>query len=451
MSFTNTFLITFTCIAFLISCDRPASADSENGDSPTIHEQPNRQLYFEGEKEYHIKQAGENLSLNIKHNVSFETIFSEPWIKKTSTGILSKSSLIIEIEANNSNTERSGEVIIKCEEANLADTLKIIQERNDEDLYQDGQYTLLQKASTGDGVNLVIMGDGFTRKDLQKNGRYESTMQQAYDYFFSIDPYKSYKSYFNVYMLIAESKEEGINGDDNRFKAINNKFGSTYGDETEINCNTDLCFEYIQKISTIGKNTPTCAIIVLNSTKYAGTTYLYSNGSSLALCPMSSEEPPNDFEGIIHHEVGGHGFGFLCDEYIYYNTKIPKSPKNQIKEWQMSGYQMNVDFTDDTATVLWNKFISIDKYKHSGAYEGGSMYQYGIWRSEANSCMNNNIPYYNVQSRWVIVNRIMELNHIEYSLDDFIKADNVSQPIKTRTIDNKLPPLGSPQLIRTKR
>lgn len=191
MSFTNTFLITFTCIAFLISCDRPASADSENGDSPTIHEQPNRQLYFEGEKEYHIKQAGENLSLNIKHNVSFETIFSEPWIKKTSTGILSKSSLIIEIEANNSNTERSGEVIIKCEEANLADTLKIIQERNDEDLYQDGQYTLLQKASTGDGVNLVIMGDGFTRKDLQKNGRYESTMQQAYDYFFSIDPFST--------------------------------------------------------------------------------------------------------------------------------------------------------------------------------------------------------------------------------------------------------------------
>ena len=45
-----------------------------------------------------------------------------------------------------------------------------------------------------------------------------------------------------------------------------------------------------------------------------------------------------------------------------------------------------------------------------GVYEGGYEYQYGVWRSEENSCMNNNVPYFNVQSRWAIVNRIMKFS-----------------------------------------
>lgn len=164
---------------------------------------------------------------------------------------------------------------------------------------------------------------------------------------------------------------------------------------------------------------------------------------------MSSESSPNDFEGLIHHEAGGHGFGFLCDEYVYYQKNIPASRKQDIKEWQKLGFQMNLDFTNDPSSILWKDFIGLDKYKQVGAYEGGYEYQYGVWRSEENSCMNNNVPYFNVQSRWSIVKRIMQLSEKEFTIRDFIENDNVVPDIVTRNIvDKSFKPLGEPIWIR---
>lgn len=143
---------------------------------------------------------------------------------------------------------------------------------------------------------------------------------------------------------------------------------------------------------------------------------------------------------------GGHGFGFLCDEYVYYQQTIPESRKQNIKEWQEYGFQMNLDFTDDTSEVLWKDFMGMDKYKQVGVYEGGYEYQYGVWRSEENSCMNNNVPYFNVQSRWAIVNRIMKLAEKEFTVRDFMKADNPVLPdAATRSVAEKaFRPLGEP-------
>ena len=88
----------------------------------------------------------------------------------------------------------------------------------------------------------------------------------------------------------------------------------------------------------------------------------------------------------------------------------------------------------------------MDKYAPVGAYEGGYEYQYGVWRSEENSCMNNNIPYYNVQSRWNIVNRIMQLSDIEFSVQDFIENDHPIYPKGSRGLNTweKFVPLGNP-------
>lgn len=147
---------------------------------------------------------------------------------------------------------------------------------------------------------------------------------------------------------------------------------------------------------------------------------------------------------------GGHGFGFLCDEYVYYKQKMPESRKKKLKEWQELGFQMNLDFTSDSSSILWKDFIGLDKYKQVGAYEGGYEYQYGVWRSEENSCMNNNIPYFNVQSRWSIVRRIMQLSGREISIGDFIENDYVVLPyITSRAIDDKsFKPLGEPIWIK---
>ena len=65
------------------------------------------------------------------------------------------------------------------------------------------------------------------------------------------------------------------------------------------------------------------------------------------------------------------------------------------------------------------------------------------------SCMNNNIPYFNAQSRWCITKRIMELSDIQYNIQKFMENDQIPPIARTKSVfspDSK--PLGSPILIR---
>lgn len=425
-------------------------------------------LRFSVMKEYQADCSATRLSIEIKQNIAYDLMIQEDaraWITQVSNQIVpfpgiptsllavfeeGSDHLELDISENRENNERKAEVIIYNNDSFLSDTLHIIQQGRDSAFFSDGEYRQIQTSRYGNKVNIVLMGDGFTRNDFGVTGRYEKIMRQASDCFFSIEPYKSYRDFFNVYMVAAVSKEEGIN-ENGTIGKVNNKFATTYGEGTEITCNDDLCWEYARRVREIDVDLPVTVIVVLNSTKYAGTTYLYGDGNSIALCPMSQEEPPNDFAGVIHHEAGGHGFGFLSDEYVYYNKNMPESEKQNIKEWQKNGFQMNLDFTNDLLKIRWKDFIGLEKYKTTGAYAGGAMYQSGVWRSEANSCMNNNVPYYNVQSRWSIVGRIMKISGRDFSILDFINSDYVAYPKNfSRSIsDSKKPPLGSPNWIKS--
>lgn len=394
------------------------------------------------------------IKISINSNIDFSITISEKeeWIKisngfsatQQTKGFYLKNIITLEISENPTKEERIANVIISNQTYNLSDTLTIIQSGNPNEYYSDGSYKQLQKATKGNGVNLVFMGDGFTKEHLTINGQYEEIMKKAVEYFFSIEPFNSYRDFFTIYMMATESKEEGVNNE-NGNKQVNNKFQSTFGDGASISCNDDLCFEYARKIKELQPDKPITIIMPLNSNKYAGTTYLYANGNSIALCPISTEESPNDFEGLVHHEAGGHGFGFLCDEYVYYNRFIPEIRKQEVREWQQLGFQMNIDFTNNLSEILWKDFIGIGKYNHVSAYEGGYEYQYGIWRPEENSCMNDNIPYFNVQSRWSIAQRIMKLAGItDFSVNEFIANDNVPPYIPSRSAIKDMPPLGQP-------
>lgn len=412
-------------------------------------------LAIKGLKEYTLSSEGANINVELEQNVAYYIDFiddAETWIHQLSSGSLggfSNSSLSFLIDENQNKFKRVGKIAFINKEYLLSDTLMVIQEGGLVTWYLDGEYKQIQKTSKGD-ANLVVLGDGFLFNALREGGVYEKTVNEAISCFFSIEPYKSYRDYFNVYMVVAESEEEGV-GEKSFFggSSVNNKFGTAYGSGTEIVCNDELIFEYARKVKELPEDKPITVLVVLNSNKYAGTAYLYPDGNSIALCPMSTEEPPNDFEGIIHHEVGGHAFGFLLDEYVYNQSEMPEERKKEIKEWQKMGYQMNLDFTDDLSKIIWKDFIGIDKYASVGAYEGGYEYQFGVWRSEENSCMNNNIPYYNVQSRWSIVKRIMELSEIEFSVQNFIENDNPVYPTDSRAFNSwkSFVPLGNPVWI----
>jgi len=424
-----------------------------------IKQDAKAELQFEVE-EFYVDFGSRRFDIKIDQNIPYKLKIDNEgslWLSRyskwgnISTGEIGSMTfdsnvLTLEVDENDTSRERKAKVIVYNDIYHLSDTLFIVQKGSGLERYVDGDYIVMQKSERG-SVSLIVTGDGFMRKDLLHGGKYQKCMDSSVDYFFSIEPYKSYRDYFNIYMVVAESEEEGV-GEKNLFggSSAKNKFGTAYGSGTEIVCNDELIFEYARKIKELPEDKPITVLVVLNSDKYAGTAYLYPDGNSIALCPMSTAEPPNDFEGIVHHEAGGHAFGFLVDEYVYNQAEMPESRKKEIQEWQKQGYQMNLDFTDDLDKILWKDFIGIDKYAPVGAYEGGYEYQYGVWRSEENSCMNNNIPYYNVQSRWSIVKRIMDLSEIEFSVQDFIKNDYPEYPKDSRALNawENFVPLGTP-------
>jgi len=326
----------------------------------------------------------------------------------------------------------------------------------DLEIYKDKEVVLLHTASKGIGVDLIFMGDGFTKQDLIKaTGKYEKSIQQAIDYFFSIEPYKSYKEYFNVYMVVAESPEEGVN---NESGSVNNKFSSTYVGGVSISFNIDLCREYVALIKDL-KGAPLkfgdlTTIIILNSTKYAGGCWHWSDNFSISVLPMSANASPYDFKGLVNHEAGGHGFAMLADEYVNSGNRNLTIPQDKIEDGlkrRSWGRHFNVDFTNDLTQVQWKDFIGHPKYPMVGAYEGGLYYNYGVWRPEEGSCMINNIPYYNAPSRFAAIKRIMDINKLPFSFNDFVNTDVIDMDglyiARTKRAIIDMPPLNPPVFV----
>jgi hypothetical protein len=84
--------------------------------------------------------------------------------------------------------------------------------------------------------------------------------------------------------------------------------------------------------------------------------------------------------------------------------------------------------------VPWKDFIFHEKYSNIvDIFEGGYMHARGVYRSEQNSCMNNEIPYYSTISRYEIVKRIMQYAGEDLSFDKFVQNDVIETITTTST------------------
>ena len=307
--------------------------------------------------------------------------------------------------------------------------------------YGDGDLITLQTKGVGNGVNIVIMGDCFDAKDIA-DGKYLKAMQDAYTYFFDIEPYLTYKDYFNVYAVVGMSADSGL-GTVNTIREA--RFGSQYSLNTEIEPNFNTVFAGAC-VAPINDNVATTLIILIeNSNEYGSAIGLWGDGSAVALVPMSTDPAPYDFRGLIHHEAGGHGFGKLADECIYHNAFIQDcscpccNHSKEINEMKYCGFYSNISLTGDIHRVPWAHMIYDPQYSNVvDIYEGAYMHTRGVYRSEATSCMNNNIAYYNAISREAIVKRIMKYAGEEYSYEAFKAKDRESLPQTATTFGTRV-------------
>lgn len=318
---------------------------------------------------------------------------------------------------------RAGEIVFLLESKDRRVSMDV--QQYDCDNY-DGQ-VIAQNASVGAGVNIVFMGDCFDARDIAM-GSYMEGINEAIGYYFAIEPYKSYRDYFNIYTIVGMSDDSGM-GTVNTVKDA--KFGSQYS-LSGIAPNTQATYEYAMKAATVNEDNlnKTLVVMVENTQDYGGICYMWGDGSAIAVCPMSRDAYPFDFRGIVQHEAGGHGFAKLADEYIYHNAFIESCSCaccSHLKDFlagKALGWYRNLSTDGNYNSVEWAHLFAHPDYTNIvDMYEGGYFHSRGIYRSEANSCMNNNVPYYSAISRQEMVERIMEYAGLEFSLEDFYAKD----------------------------
>jgi hypothetical protein len=300
--------------------------------------------------------------------------------------------------------------------------------------------TLYIKSSKSKPVTLIVSSAEFTDTDLAPGGLFETKAKAAIDYLFSVEPYKSYKDYFNVYIIPAHSSDLGyvgtLKGTDYSytFKPAKSLIYMVY------NC-PDL---YNDKFDY----TKVAVSVLVNTQNYFGLTHSYSSGYAFAFSPIIDRTiswPGNngnvatntgDFRNIFIHEFGGHAFARLLDEYWYDDTKTYSGTSIEDEHaWSIPFGKNIVTANEAKTSYYWDHMIAgigtgTTFPKEARTYEGGgAAYGKGVYRPEQISIMDDNRPYFNAYSRQLIVERILGFAGETFDYETFCKKDVNYDPV----------------------
>ena len=357
----------------------------------------------------------------------------------------------VAIEPNLNNSEK---IVWITDGSALPDDISSI----DESLYYSTDYSkdktvkVLQKSSKGVGVDLVLMGDGYSDRMIA-SGEYDCDMERTVESIFQYEPFKSFRHLFNIYITYAVSENEVI-GKSTAFDSYDTR--ATVG---HIGSN-DLQRAHSYSMNASGKGDPrdVAMIVVLNSEVRDGVCINFLHASAEGEVFDYHNDPNWDdyhggngyavvsgpkqdgYEEIVIHEFG-HMFGKLADEYVNDGDdyqSISAQEKLNLQNFFPYGMNKNIDVTDAPSSIKWSHFLSDSRYSNSGTgiFEGANQYRTGVWRPSENSIMRNMSGQFNAPSREAIYYRIHKLaygKNWQYNFEDFVQWDlkNIQSESKT--------------------
>jgi hypothetical protein len=203
--------------------------------------------------------------------------------------------------------------------------------------------TLMDNGSPAEKVDLLILGDGYRKADLEK---FKADAKHFNDVMFGTSPFKEHARDFNVRAIEVSSQDSGIDKPDkNSWKATAlgtryNTFGSARYVLTEEN----------KALRDIAGAVPyDFILILLNDNRYGGGGIynLYTT------CFANTDQPSMAWQRdyVYVHEFG-HSFGGLGDEYyssqVSYNDFYPKG----VEPWEP-----NLTALTDPDHLKWKPFV----------------------------------------------------------------------------------------------
>ncbi|RXJ73949.1 hypothetical protein CS022_06620 [Veronia nyctiphanis] len=228
----------------------------------------------------------------------------------------------------------------------------------------------LQGRSDGIGVDLVILGDGFTADDKQA---FKNTVNGVIQQLYNEASIKQHIRGWNIHVVGTESNESGIKSSPTA-DHVDTFFDSYFGCH---NIARLYCVNVSRVKSETNKHFPQWDILLLagNSKQYGGAGYSKLGTFSLAGSAIQ----------IAIHELG-HSFAGLADEYSYGKTSPPWKEPNQ----------PNITINSNAQSLKWKHWIDyqnnnvIPAESHRvGHFEGGRYVKEGVWRPTGNSIMRS--------------------------------------------------------------
>jgi hypothetical protein len=285
-------------------------------------------------------------------------------------------------------------------------------------IWRHGDYRQLHAHTDGNGIPLVIIGDGFAATDLEKGGVYEVVCEQLSSKFLSNPIIRDFKDWFDVYMVVAESPESRIEpGDPDHHPGF-------FNSAVDVNFGMANEFTAAAVPGLAGKDTRSFIFV---GHGMIGGYALFGNRDGMGWAVFSTDESEGATGYWMAHEFVGHGFAALADEYLTNGYGGPA----EVQAFQADGMLMNVSYTDNPALVPWKDFIGREGYGEVGIYEGGYGEMTGIWRPEDWSIMMDNrfgsegdeALYYTAMSRWILYQTIHRRAGKSYTFEKFLEYD----------------------------
>ena len=293
----------------------------------------------------------------------------------------------------------------------------IAPEENQGEQLEVGDVNVVPLQVTGpaeDRLNLIIVGDGYTADEMDK---FRADVDRNQNVQWSVEPFRSYRNYFNVYMVETPSRDSGIScdpddGNIRRDTVFNLEFARncpadpnerrvTYGSGGTQALN-DILREHVAPILGIPANAQNIqTLAIANTFTYGGI------GGTNATTTGGSPQGPL----VSLHELG-HSLGQLDDEYPYYyrgerGSAHPNREPRSIHHTRMTSEEM---IENEAKWWRWlgeeSESGGIIRAADPDGYESGLYNGSNVWRPSEHSMMRMIGFYFDQVGREQMTQRI---------------------------------------------
>ncbi|GAF02497.1 M64 family metallopeptidase [Saccharicrinis fermentans] len=240
-------------------------------------------------------------------------------------------------------------------------------------------HKLIDNGSTDACVDIVFVGDGYTKREMKK---FHRDVRKMSDYLLTQGPFHKYQKKFNIWVVDAISEESGVSDprkDIWKDTALKSSFNTLNSDRYLASTSVFIIRDYAALV-------PYDQICVIaNTDKYGG-------GGIFNHFSLSSVDNERSLTVFVHEF--GHAFAGLGDEYYTSDVSYSDYFNQSIEPWQPNLTTL-IDF-DGKWKDMVDKNIPVPTpaeeryFNQVGVFEGGGYVAKGVYRPAYDCRMKSN-------------------------------------------------------------